>query len=323
MFLESPKCHRSLKRLEILRDRSLMLQRSREFFSNREILEVDCPILSASASVDTHIDLISAQTKEGLRYLHSSPEYGMKRLLSEGIGDIFQLSHVFRDGECGKKHNPEFMMAEWYRVGYTFSEMIEETVAYIRLFLGDLPYTICSYRETINAFLGFDYVTTSTEKLLEYIHEKNISIYSNVDPNDKDELLNLILGSLIEPYLGTNELFVLAYYPASQAALAKTCLRDDENVCERFEIYFQGIELANGYHELIDGVEQRRRIVEENVKREKMGKEKLPLDENFVQSLDKGVPDCCGVAVGFDRLMMLRHNAVSIEEVLPYHWQNA
>lgn len=322
MFLESPKCLLS-KRLEILKDRSLMLRRSREFFSLRDILEVDCPILSPSASVDTHIDLIPAHPKEELRYLHSSPEYGMKRLLSEGIGDIYQLSHVFRNGEYGIKHNPEFTMAEWYRVGYSFSEMIDETVAYIRCFLGDLPFKIVSYRDVFLQFLGFDYLKASSTVLLEYMKEKNINIYSDIDPHDRDELLNLILGNLIEPHLGQDELFVLAYYPASQAALAKTCFRGEEHVCERFEIYYQGTELANGYHELADPIEQRKRIIEANEKRKKMGKETLPMDENFVQSLEKGLPNCCGVAVGFDRLMMLRHNSANIAEVIPFHWENA
>ncbi len=286
-----------------------MLAKARQFFHERSICEVDCPILSREASVDAHIDVIS--THDG-HFLHTSPEYGMKRLLAEGMGDIYQLSHVFRDGEMGEKHNPEFMMAEWYRVGVSFEEIIEETLDFIRLFLGNLPSTKLSYREAFKNYTGIDYTIVSEQELVEYLEGHDIQVHEK----EKNSLLNVILGLIIEPNLV--DLSVLIHYPATQAALAQTTWNGDEHVSERFEIYYQGMELANGYHELTDPIEQRRRLVEANHQREKMGKQRLPLDENFLQALEKGLPDCCGVAVGFDRLMMLRHNRQDIRDVIPF-----
>ncbi len=307
----------------MLKDRAALLGKARSFFAEKGILEVDCPQLSTSASVDAHIDLISAFPFDGLRFLHSSPEYGMKRLLSLGMGDIYQLSHVFRNEECGSKHNPEFMMAEWYRLGITFAQMIEETLDFVRLFLGDLPSSTISYRDAFIGFAGFDYVKMTPADLLKYLQSKAIEIDSSLDVNDKDTLLNLIMGTIIEPQLGKNELCALAYYPSSQAALARTIQEGDQRVAERFEVYYNGVELANGYHELVDCNEQRNRLDDANLERMRLDKTPLPIDENFLEALEHGLPDCCGVAVGFDRLMMLRHGKREIGDVIPFAWKEA
>ena len=164
------------KKLPIIRDRAHMLAQVRHFFAERLVCEVDCPVLSAFAAIDSNIDLISAQPHSGTRYLHSSPEYGMKRLLAAGSGDIFQLAHVFRDGEVGNKHNPEFTMAEWYRLGVSFIEMIEETLNFIRLFLGHLPAVRVSYRELFHRYAHFDYVTISESKLMQFILDNQIEM---------------------------------------------------------------------------------------------------------------------------------------------------
>jgi lysyl-tRNA synthetase class 2 len=313
-----------MNRIAILQDRASMLAKTRTFFASRKILEVDCPLITSKASVDAHIDLIPVLEPDGSkRWLHSSPEYGMKRLLSEGIGDIYQLAHVFRQGEYGVKHNPEFMMAEWYRLGIPFAAMIDETIEYIRLFLGNLPYNLISYRQAFIDYAGFDYVGMSEKDLLDYIKEKDIAFYPSIENEGKDALLNLILGVLIEPRLGENSLCALAYYPASQAALAQRCLRDREETAERFEVYYKGIELANGYHELADAEEQGNRLVEANEHRIALGKDPLPIDEHFLEALKTGLPDACGVAVGFDRLMMLRHNVSAIKDVMPFNWEQA
>lgn len=305
-------------------DRASMLKAARNFFDQRNVTEVDCPILSPQASIDTHIDLIKAlyQGKQEC-FLHSSPEFGMKRLLAEGMGDIYQLSHVFRDGEWSAKHNPEFTMAEWYRLDFSLEQMMDETVQFVRLFLGDLPYHIVSYRDVFLQKTGLDYVTASEQDLFNYIQDHNIRFYSSILNEGKDALLNLILGAEIEPQLGQNELCVLAYYPASQAALARKRWHGDEYVAERFEVYYQGVELANGYHELTDADEQRQRFIEANQSRLALGKDPLPIDENFLQALEKGLPDCSGVAVGFDRLMMLRQKQSEIAEVLSWGWKLA
>jgi lysyl-tRNA synthetase class 2 len=321
MFRESAKSSSKIARL---RDRAFMLKEARAFFEQRGIIEVDCPLLTAQASIDAHIDLIPA-TYAGyqVRYLHSSPEYGMKRLLAEGIGNIYQLAHVFRDGECGHKHNPEFMLAEWYQMGLSLEAMIEETVNFCRLFLGPLPYTIISYREAFLKYTGLDYLTASPQDLIAYMQNAAIPYYPSALEEGKDALLNLILASQVEPQLGQEGLCALAYYPSSQAALAKKRWHGQEAVAERFEIYYQGVELANGYHELADAKEQRQRFLEANQLRKFLGKNELPIDESFLKSLEKGLPDCCGVAVGFDRLMMLRQNQTDIAEVIPWGWETA
>lgn len=311
-------------KIALLRDRAEMLAKARAFFMKRDICEVDCPILTKAASIDAHIDLIPATfgSKEK-RYLHSSPEYGMKRLLAQGMGNIFQLSHVFRDGEYGIKHNPEFMMAEWYHIGISFSEMIEETIQFVHLFLGELSFRVLSYRETFLHYAGIDYLKISAKELIKFLETNGIEIYPQIQKENKDELLNLVLGLLIEPQLGQDELFVLAYYPSSQAALAQIQWRGNEPVAERFEIYYRGMELANGYHELTHAEEQRKRFIEANHQRASLGKEILPIDEAFLEALSKGLPDCCGVAVGFDRLMMLRQTKQNIGDVVPFGWEVA
>lgn len=310
------------EKLAILRDRAAMLSKVRAYFQKGGVLEVDTPILSPRASVDAHIDLISAYPSDGQRrFLHSSPEYGMKRLLAAGSGDIYQMSHVFRDSEQGHLHNPEFTMIEWYRVGLPFSGMIEETLKVIRLFLGELPATTLSYRDAFLQFTGLDYSAASLEELRDFLYERGLNSFSSFDT--RDSLLNYILGVCIEPHLGRDGLTVLAYYPSSQAALARTCWHKEELVSERFEVYCKGIELANGYHELADAQEQRLRLLEANELREAQGKEALPLDEHFLEALELGLPDCCGVAVGFDRLMMLRHGLEQIGAVMPFGWSDA
>lgn len=307
-----------------LRDRAFLLKQARHFFDERGLIEVDCPLLSPRASIDAHIDLIQVLYQgQEKRFLHSSPEFGMKRLLAEGIGDIYQISHVFRDGEWGARHNPEFMMAEWYRLNFTLEEMIEETVQFIRLFLGPLPCKILSYRALFQHHTGIDYVTCSVEDLWSYIQDHHIPAYPTVLQEGKDALLNLILGSQIEPKLGQQELTILAYYPSSQAALAQKRQHGIEEVAERFEVYYKGIELANGYHELADAKEQRLRFIEANHMRISLGKKPLPIDEHFLKALEKGLPDCSGVAVGFDRLMMLRHGQDNIANILSWSWDQA
>ena len=276
-----------INKIEILRDRAALLALARTFFATRGVLEVDVPILSRLASVDVHIDLVNATCCGKPAFLHSSPEYGMKRLLAEGIGDIYQISHVFRDGEQGKRHTVEFTMAEWYRIGFSFRQMIDETLAFIRLFLDHLPdqYETFSYREAF----------------MHYAGRYPLSI------EERDE----VYAFEVEPHLGRGVLTVVDRFPPEQAALAQI---GADGMAERFEVYYHGTELANGYHELTDSQEQRQRLNAANGERRKLGKQVLPLDEEFVQALDKGLPDCCGVAVGFDRLMMLRHHLEEIRE---------
>ena len=311
---------KKVNRTTLLRDRALMLARVREYFAHRGVMEVDTPILSAQASVDAYIDLIPANySQKQTRYLHSSPEFCMKRLLSEGSGDIYQLSHVFRDGELSMKHNPEFTMIEWYRVGFALDKLIAETVEIIRLFLGDLPVETISYREAFKKYTSIDYVKATVADLREYLESKDLI----TDEQDKNNLLDIIMTTYIEPHLGLNGLTVLNHYPSTMAALAKTFHKDDEHVAERYEIYYNSIELCNGYHELTNPEEQETRFIQQNELRDSLGKTVLPIDYNFLDALKKGLPHCSGVAVGFDRLMMLRHHTKDIADILSFSWEQA
>jgi lysyl-tRNA synthetase class 2 len=287
-----------------------MMAQVRSFFAERDVLEVDCPALSPYASIDLHIDVMKVDTGSGPGFLHTSPEYGMKRLLAQGSGDIYQLSHVFRAREMGPLHNPEFTMLEWYRLGFSFEEMIEETLSLCLLFLGDLPTRQMSYQELIHHATGLDYASITPADL----HVRGIE----TGPDwTQDTLLQALVGFFIEPTLGSDHLFVVTHFPASQAALSQTCQQDGREVALRFEIYHRGVELANGYQELTDAAEQRRRLLASNAQRVLAGKESLPLDEPFLAALEQGLPPCCGVAVGFDRLLQLRHHLPSLHSILP------
>jgi lysyl-tRNA synthetase class 2 len=301
----------------ILKDRSLMFTKAREFFAKRGICEVDCPIMSTSASIEVHIDLLRAYgVSSDTYYLHASPEYGMKKLLSEGIGDIYQMSHVFRDNDNSMQHNPEFTMVEWYRIKMPFLAMVEEAVDFIREFIGPIPLVKLSYREALKKYARIDYLKTTEEDLFQFLESKGIDPYQNIEEEGKDALLNIILGVIVKPHLGKEDICILQYFPASQAGLAQTRMKGEEKVAEKFEIYYKGIELANGYHQLCNPEEQLERLVTANNTRERLGKDTLPIDESFIKALEKGLPDCCGVSVGFDRLMMLRHNKDDIADVI-------
>lgn len=305
------------EKIDILKDRAAMFAEVRKFFLDRDVCEVDCPIMSSAASVDVHIDLIRAYDSSAkTQYLHSSPEYGMKKLLSAGFGDIYQLGHVFRDNEYSMKHNPEFTMAEWYRVDMPFKTMINETIEFVQLFIGALPVSKINYREAFKKYAGIDYLKASEDDLLQYLEERGIDPYQNIEEEGKDALLDIILGVVIQPQLGMNDICVLQYFPASQAALAQTRWKGEEEVSERFEVFHKGMELANGYHELTNAEEQLERLVITNNTRERLGKDTLPIDESLIKALERGLPDCCGVSVGFDRLMMLRHNKDDIADVI-------
>ena len=317
----------SLTKREILRERAQMLSRARSFFEEKQLLEVDCPACCRFPPLDPHIDplcvmplcVVDGSSK---RWLHTSPEYGMKRLLAEGVGDIYQISHVFRAGERGRRHNPEFTMVEWYRCGFSLEAMIEETFDFLTLALGgEKEKKRLTYREALLRHAGFDYTTITKKVLLELLEPLHLSS-PLLSHSSFDDLLQIAMDALVEPKLVGEGLVAIFHYPASQAALAESCLEEGIPIAKRFEIYYEGQELANGYEELRDGEEQKSRLLSANEERTRRGKSSLPIDIDFLASIDR-LPPCCGVAVGFDRLLTLRLKVEEIGQVLPFPWEEA
>lgn len=302
----------------ILQDRAAQFKAVRTFFEQRGVLEVDTPLLSKSAPIDVHIDILTTQaTSAHVGYFHSSPEYAMKKLLAKGLGDIFQLSHVFRQGEVGAYHQVEFTMLEWYRSNFSFQGLIEETKALIELLLGPLPFAQVKYTDVLHSAFGIDPLSASVDSLKQLAQELGLTL----DSEDRDVYLSFLWDKAEASF--TTSLTCVTHFPASLAALAKTFEEAHQHYAARFEFYYNGIELANGYHELTDPIEQNKRLQEQNAKRQALGKQLLPVDLDFLAALEQlQSQEFYGVAVGFDRLMMLRHNKDNIEQILPLGWHS-
>ncbi len=318
--------------LATLRLRAELLARIRAFFAARDVLEVETPLLSAAAITDPHLaSFATVYSGPGPRYgqtlyLHTSPEFPMKRLLAAGSGCIYQIARVFRDGEAGRRHNPEFTLLEWYRVGFDHHWLMTEVAELATLLLRDRlsladPEWL-SYRQAFERHLNLNPHRATVAELAAGAERQGVPIPSGMPADDIDPWLDLLLTQRIEPHLGQGRLCFLYDYPASQAALAR--LRPgDPPVGERFELYLYGVELANGFHELGDAVEQRRRFEVENAARQAQGLPVMPVDEYLLAALDAGLPDCAGVALGFDRLVMLAAGKNSLAEVLAFPFERA
>lgn len=291
-----------------LKSRAEMLSSARDFFAQRSVLEIDVPALIKHPPIDSNIDCIEAN---GLGFLHTSPEYTLKRLLSLGAPDCYFLGHVYRKEELGRFHNPEFTMVEWYRIGFSYAQMIRETAEFLFLFFGQIPIEEITYKQAFETYLGIDPETVSLKTLQELTKSSW----------DKQTCIYDCLASKIEPHLGQNGLTALTHYPPHEAALAKTTTNNGEKTALRFEIYYKGVELANGYEELSDANELRCRFESINTQRAKEGKDPYPLDEKFLTSLTD-LPPCSGVALGFDRALMIQQKKSQIKEILPFSWDN-
>ena len=313
--------------LSVLRLRAELLAQIRAFFAACGVLEVETPALSAAAITDPHLaSFKTCYSGPGSQhgrplYLHTSPEFAMKWLLAAGSGCIYQIARVFRDGEAGSRHNPEFTLLEWYRVGFDHHRLMDEVAELVGMLLaGRLALAEperLSYRQIFQHHLNLDPHRATVADLAACAETRNISIPTGMPPDDPDPWLDLLLTHCVEPRLGSGRLTFVHDYPASQAALAR--LRpDDPPVGERFELYINGIELANGFHELGDAVEQRRRFAQENAARRAVGLPIMPVDEHLLAALEFGLPDCAGVALGFDRLVMLATRKTSLAEVLAF-----
>ena len=315
---------------EMLQLRAALLRRTRCFFAARGVLEVDTPIVVNAPVTDVHIHsaqvmLEAADPRQATRrpyFLHTSPEYAMKRLLAAGSGDIYQICHVVRGFERGRLHNAEFTLIEWYRPGYSLDALMSEVEALVRELLGrprEHPAAErVSYREAFVRALALDPFTAPVAQLAEHARRAGFDGVTS----DRDELLELLMGTVVGPQLGKDGLTFVHAYPASQAALARLDPADPR-AARRFELYCNGIELANGFHELASAREQRERFDQDIAQRRRSGLPVASLDERLLAALEAGLPDCCGVAHGFDRTLMLAAGAERIEAVLPFPTERA
>ncbi len=304
--------------VELLKQRAHILQRIRIFFVERELTEVETPIFSHFAGTEPNLNAVTADLKlrgkscEG--FLQTSPEYAMKRLLSAGMGDCFQISRVFRADEQGRFHNPEFSLLEWYRLNFDDRKLLEEVEQFLHEILNCGAAEYCEYQQLFVKFLEIDPLK-ATFKELQNCTKKVMEYPPELD--SKDDYLQLLFSACIEPKIGFERPCFVTDYPASQASLARINADNPQLSC-RFEVFFKGIELGNGFYELNDAEEQQQRFVEENKRRQKMGIETMEIDTRLIEALQHGLPDCSGIAIGIDRLVMLATDAKHINEVMAF-----
>lgn len=312
-----------------LRKRAELLQYVRQFFSQRGVIEVDTPLLAQAGVTDVHLDNLTTRLSVGVhgkpqkRYLQTSPEYAMKRLLAQFQQSIYQLSHVLRDDEVGRYHNPEFTLLEWYRVGFDHHQLIDEISSLLSATVGAKQVVKQSYQSLFLQHLGADPLTKDgvTQVAIKLRERPDTSDWMATETNP-DTILQVAFNLLIEPHLDPQTPTAVMDFPASQAALAQLDA-DDPRVAHRFEIYYQGIELANGYNELTDAEQQAKRFAEDNQQRRQMDKPAQLVDERLLAALNHGLPQCAGVALGFDRLVMIATGVRHIAEILPFTNDNS
>jgi len=307
--------------LETLKTRARVLKSIRAFFAARDVLEVETPILSTSAITDPQLESFKTQFNQLDYYLHTSPEFYMKRLLASGSGDIFQIARVFRIDEQGRNHNPEFSMLEWYRLGFDHHALMDEMEGLVKnIFSGiqkNISFKRISYQQAFQNILGIDPLESNARALAECAKKNNIETPQGMELDDKDMWLDWLMVMSIAPSFAKNDFTFLYDYPASQAALA--CLSEnDSRVAHRFELFSGELELANGFYELTDAEEQSARFINENRLREQRGQKIMPIDQSLLDALEAGLPECSGVAIGLDRLLMVLSREKHIRDVIAF-----
>ena len=315
--------------------RATALRTVRRFFDDRGVLEVDTPLVVNAGVTDVHIHSVRVDLGTGKpMFLHTSPEYAMKRLLAAGCGDIWQCCHVARGFEASRLHNSEFTLIEWYRLGVSLDGLMDEVEALARAVLGPAAAGRAterlSYREAFLRHTGLDPLTAGEAELLQAVQPLGYRPQTSPQAGAgqtpagplRDELLELLMGAVIGPQLGQGGFTFIHGYPASQAVLARLDPADPRTA-RRFELYGNGIELANGFHELADADEQRARFLADGAERRRLGLPQMQPDERLLAALAQGLPDCAGVAVGFDRLLMLATGSRDISEVLAFPTERA
>ncbi|RBW48377.1 EF-P lysine aminoacylase EpmA [Marinobacter sp. F3R11] len=304
--------------------RAQQLSYVRGFFAQRGVLEVETPVLGRCSVTEPNLDSISAgvcvQGVEG-GWLQTSPEYHMKRLLAAGSGSIYQILKVFRNGERGSRHNPEFSMLEWYRIGFDENDLMAEVADLVCGWLNCPRPQITSYRQAMIDWAGIDpFVVTENDlhqRCRQWLEPEQLQGLS------RDGCLDLLMSFAVEPNLGTETPVFINQYPASQASLARISNVDGFDVAHRFELYINGLELCNGYWELTAADEQRARFAADNRLRKAAGKPEMAIDEAFLAAIEQGLPDCAGVALGLDRLLMIKTGTRDIADVLAFPLERA
>lgn len=298
--------------LAVVQQRAQLLKSLRDYFQQRDVLEVETPILSQYPVCDPNIEVMQTSQQ---RYLQTSPEYPMKRLLAAGSGDIYQIARVFRQGEAGGRHNPEFTMLEWYRLGWDHQRLSHEVVDLLTIALGTKPVCYLTYRQAFMQSLQLDPLTASDVE----ISRCGCDVAGQDLALDRDGWLALLMSHRVEADFDPNCFTVVSEFPPSQAALSRL-ITDQQGQCvaARFEVFCGGMELANGYHELTDAYEQRQRFEQE------VARAGLPdYDQHLIAALAAGLPDCAGVALGVDRLLMLLTQQSEIAAVISFDWHRA
>ena len=305
--------------------RAKLLAEIRRFFTDRGLLEVETPVLSEFGVTDVHLATFSTEfispfgEQSKTLWLSTSPEYHMKRLLAAGSGPIFQIGKVFRNEEAGNRHNPEFTMLEWYRPHFDMYRLINEVDDLLQQILECPPAESMSYQFAFQQYVGLDPLSADLAELVEKAKKHQLMGAEN---ESRDTLLQFLFSAVVEPQIGQEAPVVVYHFPASQAALAQIS-SEDLRVAERFEFYYKGLELANGFHELSDAREQLRRFQQDNLQREKMGLPVRTIDTRLLSALQAGIPNCSGVALGVDRLLMIAMGAEHIKEVISFAIDNA
>jgi lysyl-tRNA synthetase class 2 len=308
-----------------------ILTNIRVFFANRDVVEVDTPLLSHGTVTDVHLDAFVTHFSHGENtdsntdqklFLQTSPEFLMKRLLASGYGCCYQICKAFRNEQAGRNHNPEFTLLEWYRIGFTHLELMDELADLLKCILGCGGPSKLTYQDAFIQHLSVDPLNTCLLDLKAILASKHITGDWIETEQDLDILLQVIFSECIEPLIGQESPCFIYNFPRNQASLAKIS-RKDSRVAERFECYYKGVELANGFNELTEPKEQLARFDADNAKRNELNKMTQPVDKRFICALESGLPDCSGVALGIDRLLMLALDENSIKSVMSFSTENA
>ena len=306
--------------LPYLKKRAKILSEIRAFFAAHQIMEVETPLLCQHTVTDVHIDSFTCKDGNATRYLQTSPEYAMKRLLAAGSGPIYQISKAFRVDEVSDTHNPEFTLLEWYQPGYTHHQLMQEVDELLQTILATPPADIVSYQHIFEEYVKLNPHIASQPEVLQSLADHGIDI--DTTQLIKDDGLHLLMTHCIEPHLGHDRPIFIYDYPHSQAALAK--LNDEKPPrAERFELYVKGTELANGFHELTDANEQQQRFRQDLDQRKQSQRTTPEIDKRFIAALAAGLPDCAGVAMGIDRLLLLALNASALHQVISFTFDRA